>query len=127
MKKKVKSVLILILILVVLSGCSGNNQLTMEKDLEENSIKYKEIIEVTFKNSKANKDIKIIYDFEEEENAVNMFYTLKMVMPDGTKVEQDGKRVLMETTFEEFGEKELEGKTKEEIKKILEQDEYQEV
>lgn len=137
MKKTIKSVALLLIMgvmLFLLAGCGGD-KLVATKTTEDDVMglgKYEEKIEVTFKDNKVN-EVKMTYEFEKEESAKNMaaLFNLGASMSgeemEGLKVEQKGKKLIMNMDAKTFAQQEGatdEEMTKEAIKASLEEEGY---
>ena len=142
MKKTLKvSLLIacLLVVLLALTGCGGNKLVaTKEVEATEETAKYTEEIEVSFKNDKID-NVKMTFIFENADTAkkyvddynamIEMLQKLdeesKTNIP---KLTQKGKKAIMELdakTFAEMaGNEEEVNMTKEELRKSLEEDGY---
>lgn len=137
MKKTIKSIALLLIMgvmLFLLVGCGGD-KLVATKTTEDDVMglgKYEEKIEVTFKDDKVN-EVKMTYEFEKEESAKNMaaLFNLGASMSgeemEGLKVEQKGKKLIMNMDAKTFAQQEGatdEEMTKEAIKASLEEEGY---
>lgn len=131
MKKTAKSILLVMLmaiLLLALTGCGENKKLTATKDGEDDFFgKYKETIEITFKDKKADK-IVMTRELEKEETAKSIEGLIEYLNTDeGMKFEVNGKKVTI--TFDpqayakEEGLKEDE-LTRDSLKKELEDSGY---
>ena len=119
MKKTAKSILLVMVmavLLLALTGCGENKKLVATKDGEDNFFgKYKETIEITFKDKKADK-IVMTRELEDEETVE----TVKGVLPylndeEGMKFEVKDNKVII--TFDPQAYAEDEGLSVNELTK----------
>lgn len=130
MKRTVKSALLLAVLAVILfalTGC-GNKLVATKTESDSMFGEYKETVEVSFKNDKADK-IKMTMEFEDEDKAKSLaeLYELAAGSIDGLEVEQKGKKVTITMDPDTFAEEEgldEDELTKESIKKALEEAGY---
>ena len=132
MKKTVKSVLLMLVMAVMLfalTGCGGN-KLVATRDVSEDDTfgNYKETIEVTFKDDKADK-ITMTMEFEDKEKAeaIASVYKLAGDELEGVETEQKGKKFIMTMSAEAFANEEGfdESLSKDDLKKALEEEGYE--
>ena len=131
MKKTAKSILLVMVmavLLLALTGCGENKKLVATKDGEDNFFgKYKETIEITFKDKKADK-IVMTRELEDEETAKSIKELIGYLNTDeGMKFEVDGKKVTITCEPKSFA-KELglqdDDLSRESLKKDLEDEGY---
>ena len=88
MKKTAKSILLVMVmavLLLALTGCGENKKLVATKDGEDNFFgKYKETIEITFKDKKADKIVFVV--FSEMPKVENIFENESKIL-DSFKIE----------------------------------------
>ena len=137
MKKVLKcSLLIMVMGVLLLSlvACGGN-KLTATKETDEDGVKYKEELVISFKNDKAD-SVKFTFTFENEDDAKSMYDMFKLLNEYSTddekfaeNLKQDGKKltgeinpkILISDNDDENDESSL---SKENFKKSLEEDGY---
>lgn len=110
MKKATKSILlfmVMAVLLLALTGCGENKKIVATKDGEDDFFgKYKETIEITFKNKKADK-IVMTRDLESEEVAKSIEKIIGYLNTDeGIKFEVDGKKVTITYKPEAYAKEE---------------------
>lgn len=110
MKKTVKSVFLVMVMAILLLGltaCGANSKLVATKDGEDSFYgKYKETIEISFKNKKAD-TIVITRELEKKETADNLAKLLETVGPEalsGMDMKVEGSKVIMTLNAEEFAD-----------------------
>lgn len=132
MKKTVKSVFLFVVMavmLLALTGCGENKKLVATKDGEEAGFgKYKETVEITFKDKKADK-ITMTRELEDQDKADTIAKALETLGSDafdGMDVKVEGKKVIMTLTAKDFLGSSVkdEDLSRESIKKELEDDGY---
>lgn len=142
MKKTLKILVLVVTMLLVvlaLTGCGNKLVATKENEANETTPKYKEELEMTFKNDKINK-VKMTCTFETNEDAkkfvddYNSILALYKALAEDSddfnlpELKQSGKKAVMEVDAETY-EKLSDGEgntnmTKEEVKKQLEEQGY---
>lgn len=134
MKKILKSSLLLTLMAVLLLSlvACGGNKLTATKETDEDGVKYKEELVISFKNDKAD-SVKFTFTFENEDDAKSMYSMFELLNEYSTDEEkfaenlkQDGKKLTGEInpkllSNDEDDESSL---SKENLKKSLEESGY---
>lgn len=132
MKRTVKSIflfLVMAVMLLALTGCGENKKLVATKEGEESGFgKYKETVEVTFKDKKADK-ITMTRELEDQDKADSIAKALEYLGADafdGMDVKVDGKKVIMTLNAKDFLGDDVkdEDLSRESIKKELEDDGY---
>lgn len=137
MKKVLKNGLLFTLMAVLLLSlvACGGNKLTATKETDEDGVKYKEELVVSFKDNKAD-SVKFTFTFENEDDAKkmnSMFELLNQFSEDGEKyvdnLKQNGKKLTGEINpklIVSNGEEESENAdlSKEGVKKALEESGY---
>lgn len=132
MKKTAKSILLVMVMAVLLFGLTacGKNKLVATKDGEDNFFgKYKETIEITFKDNKADTII-MTRELEDKEVADNLAKLIDSVGTEalgGMDIKVDGNKVIMTLNSEQFAAEENlddEDLSRDSIKKELEKDGY---
>ena len=102
---------------LVLSGCGKADKLTCTMD---NEFMPMEMV-MTFDGDEVSK-VESVMIFEDEETAKAMYEVAKL-SDDTEGLKLDGKKIITELDEEEYKE-DLEGKSKEDIKKRLEEEGY---
>lgn len=132
MKKTLKGVFLFVVMAVMLlamTGCGENNKLVATKEGEESGFgKYKETIEVTFKDKKADQ-ITMTRELEDQDKADSISKALEYLGADafnGMDVKVDGKKVIMTLNAKDFLGDDVkdEDLSRDSIKKELEDDGY---
>ncbi len=112
--------LMIILIAVFLSGCESKKLVGTKTNKDETVGEYEEIIEVTFKNKVAD-EVTVIYKFETEEDANNVFNLYKLFIHEEMHLNSEEKSVTVKTNADSYFKKEKNlGKSRKEIKSYLE-------
>jgi len=132
MKKTLKGVFLFVVMAVMLlamTGCGENNKLVATKEGEESGFgKYKETVEVTFKDKKADQ-ITMTRELEDQDKADSISKALEYLGADafnGMDVKVDGKKVIMTLNAKDFLGDDVkdEDLSRDSIKKELEDDGY---
>lgn len=132
MKKTLKGVFLFVVMAVMLlamTGCGENNKLVATKEGEETGFgKYKETVEVTFKDKKADQ-ITMTRELEDQDKADSISKALEYLGADafnGMDVKVDGKKVIMTLNAKDFLGDDVkdEDLSRDSIKKELEDDGY---
>mgnify|MGYP004479203977 FL=1 len=130
MKKTAKSLLLVMVMAVLLlglTGCGENKKLVATKEDEDSTFgKYKETIEITFKDKKADK---IVMTRELEDDKISEFkdYIDYLNTDDSVKYEIDGNKLIITMDAKAYAESEDvsdEDLSRKSLKEELEDDGY---
>lgn len=126
MKKSIKTIgalALIVFMLVVLTGCFGNNTIVATREIDEYGIRFSERIEITFDRDDRVESAVLEYDFETEDEARSYYDLMTMLLSD-EDIERSGTRVIVRLSAEEFEEEDGEAATREEVIRDLEEDGY---
>jgi len=125
-KKSIKTIgalALIVFMLVVLTGCFGNNTIVATREIDEYGIRFSERIEITFDRDDRVESAVLEYDFETEDEARSYYDLMTMLLSD-EDIERSGTRVIVRLSAEEFEEEDGEAATREEVIRDLEEDGY---
>ena len=119
MKKLIKQISLIAIMLILVFALTGcGNKMIATKTIDEDGVKAKLKYEIQFENDKVS-NIKMITEFE----SLEFINTLAENEEDKLNIEQDGNKVIMVLTGEQYGELSTEEEmTKKAIKANLEEE-----
>lgn len=129
MKKLIKQISLIAIMLILVFALTGcGNKMIATKTIDEDGVKAKLKYEIQFENDKVS-NIKMITEYESKEDADEAFESLEFINTlaeneeDKLNIEQDGNKVIMVLTGEQYGELSTEEEmTKKAIKANLEEE-----
>lgn len=129
MKKLIKQISLIAIMLILVFALTGcGNKMIATKTIDGDGVKAKLKYEIQFENDKVS-NIKMITEYESKEDADEAFESLEFINTlaeneeDKLNIEQDGNKVIMVLTGEQYGELSTEEEmTKKAIKANLEEE-----
>ena len=123
MKKILKVTLYLLMIILVailITGCESKKIIATKTSQDESVGEYEEIVEVTFKDKKAD-EVTVIYKFETLEDANNIYNLYRLFIKEEINVDNEEKSVIIKMNADSYFKKEENlGRSRKEIKSYLE-------